>query len=232
MDRKDYSLPELEIYACPLLPKAPTKKKNNVKNKSRFSAQQIRMLESIFESETKLEPRKKLQVARELGLQPRQVAIWFQNRRARWKSKQIEQDYKTLRANYDSLASRFESLKNETQSLITQLQRLNELVGKPCGDNGSCSELQIPNPTFASDKGNVYVDSGAQQGVENQVFTSLQNDGCRDMAPLIEAGDGVLNKNEHKDNSSATPEKWYAFDSGSQFDLPCSSSSQWFNFWT
>lgn len=98
----------------------PKKKKNKI-NKRRFSDEQIRLLESIFESDTKLEPRKKLQLARELELQPRQVAIWFQNRRARWKSKQIEHDYKILRANYDSLASRFESLKKEKDSLLSEV---------------------------------------------------------------------------------------------------------------
>ncbi|XP_065859139.1 homeobox-leucine zipper protein ATHB-12-like [Euphorbia lathyris] len=102
-----------------------TKKKQN-KKKRRFSEEQIRSLESIFESETKLEPRKKVEIATELGLQPRQIAIWFQNKRARWKSKQLEQDYTTLQANYQKLASCFDSLKNERQSLIIQLQKLNK----------------------------------------------------------------------------------------------------------
>ncbi|CAI0397549.1 unnamed protein product [Linum tenue] len=101
---------------------APKKKKNSSnKSKRRFSDEQIRLLESIFESETKLEPRKKMQLAGELGLQPRQVAIWFQNKRARWKSKQIEKDYKMLKANYDSLASSFESLQDERQTLLLQV---------------------------------------------------------------------------------------------------------------
>ncbi|CAL5361595.1 unnamed protein product [Camellia sinensis] len=72
-----------------------SKKKRN-KNQRRFSDDQIRSLETMFESESKLEPRKKMQVARELGLQPRQVGIWFQNKRARWKSKQLERDYSVL----------------------------------------------------------------------------------------------------------------------------------------
>ncbi|KAE8662724.1 Homeobox-leucine zipper protein HOX6 [Hibiscus syriacus] len=100
------------------------------KNKKRFTDEQIRLFESIFESETRLEPRKKLQVARELGLQPRQVAIWFQNRRARLKSKQIEKDYIKLRDKYDNLASRFESLKDEKQSLVSQLEKLSEMVAE------------------------------------------------------------------------------------------------------
>lgn len=103
------------------LPCTKKKKKNKLVNKRRFSDEQIRSLESIFKSESRLEPRKKLQLARELGLQPRQVAIWFQNKRARWKSKQLERDFSILRANYNALSSRFESLKKEKQSLITQV---------------------------------------------------------------------------------------------------------------
>ena len=98
------------------------KKKGGKMNTRRFSDEQVRSLESIFESETKLEPRKKTQLARELGLEPRQVAIWFQNRRARWKTKQMEQKYKTLKASYDDLASSYESLKNERESLLLQVR--------------------------------------------------------------------------------------------------------------
>ncbi|CAN1250976.1 Homeobox-leucine zipper protein ATHB-7 [Linum perenne] len=113
-----------ETLVIPQPPPQPPKKRkssSSSKNKRRFSDEQIRSLESFFESETKLEPRKKTLIARELGLQPRQVAIWFQNKRARWRSKQIEKDYKLLKANYDSLASRFESLQNERQSLLLQV---------------------------------------------------------------------------------------------------------------
>ncbi|KAD7480521.1 hypothetical protein E3N88_03657 [Mikania micrantha] len=98
-------------------------KKNN-KNCRRFSDDQIKSLESVFTKDNKLEPRKKLEMARELGLHPRQVAIWFQNRRARWKSKQVEQDYTNLKADYDSLSDRFESLKKERHELLQQLSNL------------------------------------------------------------------------------------------------------------
>uniref|UniRef100_A0A0D9XFX0 Homeobox-leucine zipper protein n=1 Tax=Leersia perrieri TaxID=77586 RepID=A0A0D9XFX0_9ORYZ len=91
-----------------------------VDRKKRFSEEQIKSLESMFATQTKLEPRQKLQLARELGLQPRQVAIWFQNKRARWKSKQLEREYSALRDDYDSLLCSYESLKKEKLALIKQ----------------------------------------------------------------------------------------------------------------
>lgn len=98
-----------------------TSRKKKNKNKRRFSDEQIKSLETMFESESRLEPRKKLELARELGLQPRQVAIWFQNKRARWKSKNLERDYSTLRGDYNDLASMFEDLKKEKQALVVQV---------------------------------------------------------------------------------------------------------------
>jgi homeobox-leucine zipper protein len=118
-DGGEYSPSATEPFSCMNGVTTSRKKKN--KNKRRFSDEQIKSLESMFESETRLEPRKKMQLAKELGLQPRQVAIWFQNKRARWKSKQLERDYSMLRANYNSLASRFETLKKEKQALAIQV---------------------------------------------------------------------------------------------------------------
>lgn len=100
------------------------KNKNN--NKRRFSDDQIRSLEVIFESETKLEPARKAQIAKELGLHQRQVAIWFQNRRARWKSKHLQKEYSILHNNYTCLSSQFEAIKREKQSLLLQIQELND----------------------------------------------------------------------------------------------------------
>ncbi|KAL6651131.1 hypothetical protein ACP70R_010056 [Stipagrostis hirtigluma subsp. patula] len=95
--------------------------------KRRFTEEQIRSLESMFHAHhAKLEPREKAELARELGLQPRQVAIWFQNKRARWRSKQLEHDYAALRAKYDALHARVESLKQEKLSLTAQLHELSE----------------------------------------------------------------------------------------------------------
>ncbi|KAI0493924.1 hypothetical protein KFK09_024051 [Dendrobium nobile] len=96
--------------------------------KRRFSEAQVKSLEVMFEEQAKLEPRKKQQLAKELGLQPRQVAIWFQNKRARWKSKQLERAYAALSADYDALRSSFDSLLHQKNVLSVQVQRLAEMV--------------------------------------------------------------------------------------------------------
>jgi homeobox-leucine zipper protein len=90
--------------------------------KQRFTEGQIRSLESMFHAHhAKLEPREKAELARELGLQPRQVAIWFQNKRARWRSKQLEHDYAALNSKYDALHARVESLKQDKLALAAQV---------------------------------------------------------------------------------------------------------------
>ncbi|CAL9766486.1 unnamed protein product, partial [Musa acuminata subsp. burmannicoides] len=87
--------------------------------KRRLTVEQVRTLEKNFEQGNKLEPERKMQLARALGLQPRQVAIWFQNRRARWKTKQLEKDY-------DVLKRQFEAMKSENEALRAQNQKLHD----------------------------------------------------------------------------------------------------------
>ncbi|GER55949.1 homeobox-leucine zipper protein family [Striga asiatica] len=73
------------------------------KQKRSLCPNQVRFLEKSFEVENKLEPDRKIRLAKELGLQPRQVAIWFQNRRARSKTKVLEKEYDSLKASHDKL---------------------------------------------------------------------------------------------------------------------------------
>lgn len=83
----------------------------------------MQMLEMSFEAENKLEPEKKSELAKKLGLQPRQVAIWFQNRRARYKTKQLERDFDRLKSSYDSLLADHDSLLNDNHRLRSQVNR-------------------------------------------------------------------------------------------------------------
>ncbi|KAI3978008.1 hypothetical protein MKX01_032385 [Papaver californicum] len=92
--------------------------------KRRLTVDQVEFLERSFEVENKLEPERKVQLAKDLGLQPRQVAIWFQNRRARWKTKSLEKDYDSLKASYDTLKINYENILKETEKLKTEVLTL------------------------------------------------------------------------------------------------------------
>ncbi|KAK7284937.1 hypothetical protein RJT34_19691 [Clitoria ternatea] len=63
---------------------------NRETNKKRFSRYQIEILERSFQEEMKLDPERKMKLSMELGLNPRQIAVWFQNRRSRWKTKHFQ----------------------------------------------------------------------------------------------------------------------------------------------
>ncbi|KAK2357472.1 homeobox-leucine zipper protein HAT5 [Trifolium repens] len=96
--------------------------------KRRLSVDQVQFLEKSFEVENKLEPDRKIKIAKDLGLQPRQVAIWFQNRRARWKTKQLEKDYETLNDSFESLKTDYDNILKEKERLQAEVASLTEKV--------------------------------------------------------------------------------------------------------
>ncbi|CAK9172187.1 unnamed protein product [Ilex paraguariensis] len=92
--------------------------------KRRLNIEQVKTLEKNFELGNKLEPERKMQLARALGLQPRQIAIWFQNRRARWKTKQLEKDYEVLKRQFEAVKVENDALQAENQNLQAEILAL------------------------------------------------------------------------------------------------------------
>ncbi|KAL2897082.1 Homeobox-leucine zipper protein HAT5 [Bienertia sinuspersici] len=114
---------------------------------------QVVLLEKSFEEENKLEPERKTELAKKLGLQPRQVAVWFQNRRARSKTKQLERDYDVLKASYDNLLSNYDTIIKENAMLKTEVHSLTEKLERKEVNNISdpAQLLQLDNgPTNIS----------------------------------------------------------------------------------
>ncbi|TMW82213.1 hypothetical protein EJD97_006512 [Solanum chilense] len=204
------------------------KKIHSSNNARRFNDEQIKSLETMFETETKLEPRKKLQLARELGLQPRQVAIWFQNKRARWKSKQLERDYSILKSNYDNLASQYEALKKEKQSLLIQLQKLKEIES----DN-RCSVIKKNEmegmPSLSFDLSSQHGTNGviSDDDIDSSIradYLGLDDDAEHHLMKIVETGDSSL----------TSPENWGCLDDDGILNHQPNSSSydQWWDFWS
>lgn len=91
--------------------------------KKRLSLEQVKALERSFELGNKLEPERKMQLAKALGLQPRQIAIWFQNRRARWKTKHLEKEYEVLKKQFEAVKADNDNLKAQNHKLHAEVTK-------------------------------------------------------------------------------------------------------------
>ncbi|XP_048335430.2 homeobox-leucine zipper protein ATHB-6 [Ziziphus jujuba] len=122
--------------------------------KRRLSVDQVKALEKNFEVENKLEPERKVKLAQELGLQPRQVAVWFQNRRARWKTKQLERDYGVLKGNYEALKLNYDALQHDNEALIKEIRELKSKLHEENTESNLSSVKQelIADPNESDEK--------------------------------------------------------------------------------
>jgi homeobox-leucine zipper protein len=137
--------------------------------KRRLALEQVRALERSFETENKLEPERKARLARDLGLQPRQVAVWFQNRRARWKTKQLERDYVALRHSYDALC-------RDKDALLAEIKELKAKLGDEEASFSSVKEEPVASDVDPSAAAGATAAQGASEsdssGVVNDAETA------------------------------------------------------------
>ncbi|AES94482.1 putative transcription factor Homobox-WOX family [Medicago truncatula] len=89
----------------------------NARKKLRLTKEQSLLLEESFKLHSTLNPKQKQALARQLNLRPRQVEVWFQNRRARTKLKQTEVDCEFLKKCCETLTDENRRLKKELQEL-------------------------------------------------------------------------------------------------------------------
>ncbi|XP_028789433.1 homeobox-leucine zipper protein HAT3 [Neltuma alba] len=87
------------------------------RKKLRLSKEQSIVLEETFKEHNTLNPKQKQELAKRLNLRPRQVEVWFQNRRARTKLKQTEVDCEYLRRCCETLTEENRRLQKEVQEL-------------------------------------------------------------------------------------------------------------------
>ncbi|KAB2608094.1 homeobox-leucine zipper protein HOX11-like [Pyrus ussuriensis x Pyrus communis] len=89
----------------------------STRKKLRLSKDQSAFLEESFKEHSTLNPKQKLALAKQLNLRPRQVEVWFQNRRARTKLKQTEVDCEYLKRCCETLTEENRRLQKELQEL-------------------------------------------------------------------------------------------------------------------
>lgn len=140
--------------------------------KRKLSDDQVNLLEQNFGNEHKLESERKDRLAMELGLDPRQVAVWFQNRRARWKNKKLEEEYSNLKKNHEAtllekcrLETEVLKLKEQLSEAEKEIQRLLESAERVPSNSSSSSQsqsMEAVDPPFFGEFG---VD-----GYEDDVF--------------------------------------------------------------
>lgn len=87
------------------------------RKKLRLSKEQAAVLEETFKEQNTLNPKQKMALAKQLNLRPRQVEVWFQNRRARTKLKQTEVDCEYLRRCCENLTEENRRLQKEVSEL-------------------------------------------------------------------------------------------------------------------
>lgn len=109
-----------------------SRKVSSVRKKLRLSKDESDLLEQRFKQHSTLNPKQKQDLANQLNLRPRQVEVWFQNRRARTKLKQTETDYEFLK-------KYCETLTNENHRLHMELQTLRA---------ATATTTTTPTPTF------------------------------------------------------------------------------------
>ncbi|KAH6755741.1 hypothetical protein C2S53_010003 [Perilla frutescens var. hirtella] len=104
------------------------------RKKLRLSKQQSAFLELSFKQHSTLNPKEKVALAKRLSLRPRQVEVWFQNRRARTKLKQMEVDCEYLN-------KCCETLRDDNRRLQKEIQELRALIN---ASKSLCMQLLPP----------------------------------------------------------------------------------------
>ncbi|XP_015899167.2 homeobox-leucine zipper protein ATHB-52 [Ziziphus jujuba] len=108
--------------------KSQNQKKPSKNYKKRLTYEQVKLLERSFTSNNKLQPERKHQLSLQLGIPPRQVAIWYQNKRARSRTQSLELDYSALQLSLENALAEKQQLKREVERLNGELAKAQEML--------------------------------------------------------------------------------------------------------
>ncbi|XP_071703143.1 homeobox-leucine zipper protein ATHB-40-like [Rutidosis leptorrhynchoides] len=173
----DQLVPEQEEVVKPRRRRKKNKTDGNSSGfrKRKLSDEQVTLLEENFGNEHKLESERKDRLAAELGLDPRQVAVWFQNRRARWKSKKLEEEYNKLKTEHDSTVLEKCRLETEVLKLKEQLSETEKEINKLVERSDGISSTS-PSSSFSMEAmGPPFLGGFGMEGLENVFYLPENN---------------------------------------------------------
>ncbi|XP_010691342.2 homeobox-leucine zipper protein GLABRA 2 [Beta vulgaris subsp. vulgaris] len=90
-------------------------KKKKRKKYHRHTADQIREMEALFKESPHPDEKQRQQLSKQLGLHPRQVKFWFQNRRTQIKAIQERHENSLLKTELEKMKEENKSLRENTQ---------------------------------------------------------------------------------------------------------------------
>ncbi|GAA0173325.1 hypothetical protein Leryth_002242 [Lithospermum erythrorhizon] len=146
---------------------------SHLEKKRRLNMEQVRILEKNFEIGNKLEPERKMHLARALGLQPRQIAIWFQNRRARWKTRQLEKDYDVLKRQFDVVKADNNALQAQNQKLQAQIMAIKNKVPADTINLNVIKETEGSYSNISENSSDIKLDSSRAPLINNVVCNNI-----------------------------------------------------------
>ncbi|XP_071705243.1 homeobox-leucine zipper protein HDG5-like [Rutidosis leptorrhynchoides] len=146
-------------------PQQPPSKK---KRYHRHTAHQIQEMEALFKENPHPDDKRRMRLSQELGLKPRQVKFWFQNRRTQMKAQQDRADNAVLRNDNENLRNENSRLQNALRALVCsncggssisfdeqqlrmenarlkeELDRVCLIASQFCGNNQMQAQVQAP----------------------------------------------------------------------------------------
>ncbi|KAE8670971.1 Homeobox-leucine zipper protein ATHB-4 [Hibiscus syriacus] len=147
------------------------------RKKLRLSKEQSVVLEETFKEHSTLNPKQKLALAMKLNLRPRQVEVWFQNRRARTKLKRTEADCEYLKRCCDNLTEENRRLQKEVQELraLKLSPQLNMRINPPTTLTmcPSCERVSSSSSSAASTPKHHHLGPGRQRPVSVSPWAAL-----------------------------------------------------------
>ncbi|TKY64479.1 Homeobox-leucine zipper protein GLABRA 2 [Spatholobus suberectus] len=152
------------------------KRKKKKRKYHRHTAEQIREMEALFKESPHPDEKQRQQLSKQLGLAPRQVKFWFQNRRTQIKAIQERHE--------NSL------LKTELEKLREENKAMRETINKSCCPNCGMVTASIDG-SLSTEKKQLRIENAKLKAEVEKLRTTLGKCSPRTTSPSSSTGHDV-----------------------------------------